>query len=321
MKRKIWWVPALLLVLLSACAPTVPAQETGAGPFETAEVPLSWNQWPDTSPSAPSQEEPPAAQTPLSGNPSAKTSARQPGAAPSITAKTVSADSQPPSTERAVVRIVVPEGSTFYQIARQLDSKGICSEKAFYDAAQAYRVQSFTVPVRSDRCYHLEGYLFPDTYEFYQGSDPVEVLRRMLNNYAAKSGLPADETLVLASIVEREARSAEHMAMVASVFRNRLAKGMKLQADSTITYVEQSIKPNALVPDPGRFAALYNTYKCAALPAGPICCPGVRAINAARNPAKSDYLYFFFGNDNQNHYSVTLEEHEARMKQYGVQYD
>jgi UPF0755 protein len=109
------------------------------------------------------------------------------------------------------------------------------------------------------------------------------------------------------------------MAMVASVFRNRLAAGMRLEADSTITYVEQHIKPNALVSDPGAYAALYNTYKCKALPAGPICNPGRKAIQATLNPADTDYLFFFFGNDNTNHYSKTYEEHQALMAQYGVQ--
>ncbi|MCL2107241.1 MAG: endolytic transglycosylase MltG [Oscillospiraceae bacterium] len=220
----------------------------------------------------------------------------------------------------AVVRVSIPEGFSFYQIANRLEQQGVCGARAFYDAAQAYQVQSFSVPADSRRCYHLEGFLYPDTYEFYVNSEPSEVLRRMLNNYAAKSGMPSMDVLILASIIEREARSTEHMAMVSSVFHNRLSRGMKLEADSTRSYVNQSITPSPWVANKTPFAELYNTYKCPALPAGPVCSPGRRAIEAARNPSQSDYLYFFFGNDNTNHYSRSFEEHVAKMNEIGVQY-
>lgn len=219
-----------------------------------------------------------------------------------------------------IVTVTIPEGYTFMQIAQTLEEAGVCTAEEFYQAAQSYTVQSFTVPEDSNRCFKMEGYLFPDTYEFYTNDDPVDVLRKMLNNYAAKSGMPSDETLIIASIVEREARSSEEMAKVASVFYNRLEQGWKLEADPTREYVNDYITGNPLVADQSPYAALYNTYKCAGLPAGPICCPGAAAIAAAMNPADTDYLYFFFGNDNQNHYSTTLEEHTAAMEQYGVQY-
>ncbi len=221
------------------------------------------------------------------------------------------------------VMVTIPEGYTFYQVAALLETKGVCSVKAFFDAAQGYEVKSFNIKNDPDRCYKMEGYLFPDSYEFYRNANPTDVLIKILNNYYQKSGLPGDDTLILASLIEHEARSAEHRAKVSAVFHNRLAKGMRLEADCTIFYVEKHIKPNPLVSDPGRFAALYNTYKCAALPAGPICNPSRSAINAAKNPAAGmeDYYYYFFGNDNTNHYSKTYEEHQAQMKQYGVQYN
>lgn len=218
----------------------------------------------------------------------------------------------------AVVSVSIPEGFSFYQIAQRLEANGVCSAAAFYTAAQSYQVQSFTTPYSSESCYHLEGFLFPDTYEFYQGEDPNAVLRKFLNNYAAKSGMPDYDTLILASIIERETRSAAHMAMVSSVFHNRLSQGMRLQADATIAYVEQHIKPSPWVQNTSQYAARYNTYKCAALPVGPICNPGLRAINAAKNPSQSDYLYYFFGNDNDNHYSITHDEHVAAKARYGV---
>lgn len=224
------------------------------------------------------------------------------------------------TTEKQIVSVTIPEGYSFMQIAETLEDKGVCSAKEFYKAAQSYKVKSFSIPSSSDRCFKLEGYLFPDTYEFYKNEEPKSVIIKMLNNYAAKSGMPTDRQLIIASIIEKEVRSDSHMKMVASVFYNRLDAGMRLESDPTREYVNDYITGNSLLNgNTSKYAGLYNTYKCK-LPAGPICSPGARAIEAAKNPASSDYLYFFFGNDNENHYSKTNEEHEKQMKKYGVQY-
>ena len=228
----------------------------------------------------------------------------------------VSSEPEEPQT----VSVTVPEGYTFMQVAQLLEEKGICSAKDFYDAAQSYTVKSFTIPESSDRVFKLEGYLYPDTYEFYKPDKPTNVIIKMLNNYAAKSGMPSDDTLILASVIEREVRSSNHMKMVSSVFHNRLDAGMKLQSDATREYINDYVTGNSLLSDTSKYAALYNTYKCTGLPAGPICNPSKKAIDAAKNPASSEYLYFFFGNDNDNHYSKTLEEHNAQMEKYGVQF-
>lgn len=233
---------------------------------------------------------------------------------------TTDTETQVQTTQRQIVSVTIPEGYSFMQIANTLEEKGVCSAKDFYETAQSYSVKSFSVPSSSDRCFKFEGYLFPDTYEFYKNDDPQSVLIKMLNNYAAKSGMPTDKQLIIASIIEKETRSDSHMKMVSSVFYNRLDQGMLLQADSTREYVNNYITGNSLLSgNTSKFAGLYNTYKCQ-LPAGPICSPGARAIEAAKNPASSEYLYYFFGNDNDNHYSKTYEEHEQQMKEYGVQY-
>ncbi len=233
---------------------------------------------------------------------------------------TTEAETQVQTTQRQIVSVTIPEGYSFMQIANKLEEKGVCSAKDFYETAQSYSVKSFSVPSSSDRCFKFEGYLFPDTYEFYKDDDPQSVLIKMLNNYAAKSGMPTDKQLIIASIIEKETRSDSHMKMVSSVFYNRLNEGMLLQADSTREYVNNYITGNSLLSgNTSKYAALYNTYKCQ-LPAGPICSPGARAIEAAKNPSSSEYLYYFFGNDNDNHYSKTYEEHEQQMKKYGVQY-
>ena len=233
---------------------------------------------------------------------------------------TTEAETQVQTTQRQIVSVTIPEGYSFMQIANKLEEKGVCSAKDFYETAQSYSVKSFSVPSSSDRCFKFEGYLFPDTYEFYKDDDPQSVLIKMLNNYAAKSDMPTDKQLIIASIIEKETRSDSHMKMVSSVFYNRLNEGMLLQADSTREYVNNYITGNSLLSgNTSKYAALYNTYKCQ-LPAGPICSPGARAIEAAKNPSSSEYLYYFFGNDNDNHYSKTYEEHEQQMKKYGVQY-
>jgi UPF0755 protein len=241
-----------------------------------------------------------------------------PGATPG-TGTTPSPGPQTPPPPVAVT-ISIPEGFTFKQIAERLEANGVTTVAAFYAVAQNYRVQSFTIPSSPNRAFNLEGYLFPDTYKFNKNDDPTAIIKKMLNNYASKSGKPADETIILASIIEKEARSTENMKLVAGVFKNRMALGMRLEADSTREYVNKNITGYALLGDTAKFAALYSTYKCPALPAGPISNPSARAIQAALNPTPSEYLYFFFGNDNQNHYSTTLEEHNALKKQFGVKF-
>lgn len=218
------------------------------------------------------------------------------------------------------VRVTIPEGYTVAQIAQKLEENGVCSASEFVAVSQEYTPKSFSVPSDSNRAFKMEGYLFPDTYEFYVDDDPQDVLIKMLNNYNAKAGGLSSQQLIVASIVEKESRSAENAALVASVIYNRLEAGMKLEMDPTREYINNYVTSSPYLSNTGKFAALYNTYKCSGLPAGPICNPGSRAIQAAQNPTSTEYLYFFFGNDDQNHYSKTYEEHQAAMEKYGVQY-
>ena len=227
----------------------------------------------------------------------------------------------PPVEEDTTVRVTIPEGFTVLQICQRLEESGVCSGQEFFEVSQSYEPSSFTVPEDENRPYKMEGYLFPATYEFEKNSDPTDVLIEMLNAYRYRAGALTDEQLIIASIIERESRSAENAALVSSVIYNRLDAGMMLQMDSTREYINDAVTDSPyLTGDTSRFAELYNTYKCPALPAGPICCPGERAMEAARNPAESEYYYFFFGNDNENHYSTTYEEHVAAIEEYGVQY-
>ena len=160
------------------------------------------------------------------------------------------------------VTVTIPEGYSFMQVARLLEQKGVCSAEDFYNECQTYTPQSFTIPISEDRCFRMEGYLFPDTYRFYINDNPRNVLVKMLNNFRDKVGDVSDETLILASIIEREARSEKHMKLVSSVFHNRLnnrKEFLYLNADPTRDYVNKYITGNPLVSNQSKYAPLYNT--------------------------------------------------------------
>ena len=292
---------AATLFLLTACqfnldydAVVSRGPATAANPSSQAESATSREESISSQESVSSQGQEPSSTTASTEETTPSGSAGTQSAAPPTPEKTPSSSTpSSPVTSTApvqpkVVTVTIPEGYSFMEIAAVLEQKGVCSKADFYTAAQNYQVKSFTIPTSPNRAFKLEGYLFPDTYEFYINDDPVNVIRKMLNNYAAKSGMPSDETLILASIIEKEARSDKEMANVSSVFHNRMKAGMRLDADPTRDYVNKFITGNPLVANPGKYAALYNTYKCASLPAGPICSPSRRAIQAAQNPANTD---------------------------------
>lgn len=264
-----------------------------------------------------------ANETNTQDNTGAGTSNRAPGATGetgSASASQTQATAQG-ATQRETVSVLVAPGMNFVDIAKRLEKNGVCTVKAFYSAAQSYTVQSFTIPSSADRCFRMEGYLQADTYHFYKNDDPVRVLKTMLNNYSAKSGMPSDKTLIIASLIEREARSFEHMQKVSAVIHNRLAKGnMKLDLSCTYDYavvMRDFLSAYTNESNPSRYKDLYNTYNApmvGKLPAGPICSPSANAIKAAKNPAKIEALYFYFGVDGNNHYSNTYEEHLEKMK-------
>lgn len=310
------------VILLSGCsvfsaapesAESVPSAVSSAVPEVSSAAPEVSSTVPEVSSAVPEASS--AAPESVESAPSAVSSS--PVSVPEVSSGTQAGEAE---DEPETVRVTIPEGFTVLQICQRLEANGICSGEAFFEVSQSYEPRSFSIPDDPDRAYRMEGYLFPATYEFETDSDPTDVLIAMLNAYRANAGDLTDEQLIVASIVERESRSEENAALVASVIYNRLEAGMPLQMDSTREYVNDSVTDSPYLTDTERFAALYNTYKCEALPAGPICCPGTRAMNAAKNPAESEYYYFFFGNDNQNHYSTTLEEHEAAMAEFGVQY-
>ena len=176
----------------------------------------------------------------------------------------------------------------------------------------------------------LEGYLFPDTYRFRENADAKTVSDTMVitlkrrfaeqkivipENLVFENGMTLHEVLTLASIVEREVRSAEDMKKVAGIFFTRLKIGMALQADSTVNYVTGKNDPSVSLDD-SKVDSPYNTYRRLGLPPGPISNPGMNAIMAVLEPVDSDALYFLTTPDGQVIYANTFNEHIANKYKY-----
>lgn len=210
---------------------------------------------------------------------------------------------------REVVRVTIPEGFTIPQIAQRLEDKGVCTASEFmvaldkdyskdYDFIADLRLVS--KEDRKERVHELEGYLFPDTYDFYKGCSAETVVRKMLNNFsdrmstqfraaAKEQGLTIDQVVILASIVQGEANNPDDMAGVARVFFNRLSNPTafpRLESDATGEYLVK------LFGDKNAVAGnrTYNTYNREGLPVGAINCPGEDAIRAVLWPADDDEL-------------------------------
>jgi UPF0755 protein len=263
-------------------------------------------------------------------------SAASPSAAASAkgtTAKKTAAPTATPTPEpaAATVDVTIPEGYSLIQICRLLEDKGVAGFDELFASANGDDFSAYDCIAAAgspaNRCWPLEGYLYPDTYEFYLGDSPKRVWGRFLSNFdahasayadaAAALGMTLDEAVTLASLIEKESGNPNEVAKVSSVLHNRLEIGQKLELDASIVYVETYVKPY-LSGDVNRFNAYYNTYKCAALPAGPISNPGSRALNAALHPASTDYLYFV--NDAQNNYyfASTWEGHVENLIRIGL---
>lgn len=229
---------------------------------------------------------------------------------------------------QAMVKLVVPEGYTLPKIGMALEEMGICTTEEWIAAAQNGDFSDYALvaqqPANENRCYTLEGYLFPATYEFLPDATPEDIIRRMLQAteqrltadlraQIAAGGYTVDEVLTLASVIEKEAYGVEVMAAISSVLHNRLNAGWKLECDVTISYVMNVIAP-FVENGQARYAEYYNTYKCPALPAGAICNPGMAAIQAAIAPADTNYFFFVTDSENNFYFSETLEQHEAYIE-------
>ncbi len=219
-------------------------------------------------------------------------------------------------------RFTIKEGTTMFQIAQDLDQMGLVDKVQFlelcWDPAllEELSIPSFTV----------EGYLFPETYYLARGTPPRKIIKNFVEMFwtkvdeqyletAKQRNMSIHEALIMASVIEKETGLAGEMAIISSVFHNRIAKGMKLQSDPTAIY--------DIAPYGGRVTrehlfrqTPFNTYQIPGLPLTPIANPGILSIHAAFHPEKSTYLFFVSRRDGSHHFTSTYEEHQEAIKRF-----
>lgn len=234
------------------------------------------------------------------------------------------------NTIKNVVSVTFYEGMSIREIADNLQKNEVCSADEFINTLQTtdfgFEFEDM-LPKKELRFRRLEGYLFPDTYEFYVGEAPESVAKKFLRNFQSKvfpqlyeqiqnAGMTLDEAVTLASVIQEEASVEEEMFRVSSVFHNRLAQPSvypNLQSDVTIFYVEKDIKPYQMRANQDMYDA-YNTYVCVGLPIGPVCSPGIAAIKAAVKPADTQYYFFVTDAKGKYYYAKDAQTHYANVR-------
>jgi UPF0755 protein len=247
--------------------------------------------------------------------------------------------------------VVVPEGFTMFDIARAVEAAGLGPAADFLKVAQS---DTFIVSDIAATAPSLEGYLFPDTYEFSRMQSMREIATAMVREFrqtarqigllqtpeGVEAAMPdsahievevkgefrktnaasadLERTVIMASIVEKETAVAEERPLVASVYYNRLAKRIALDADPSIIYAEllAGKYTGALHHDDMSFDSPYNTYRHAGLPPGPIGNPGKSALQAAMHPAQSEYYYFVADTAGHHRFARTIAEHNDNVAAY-----
>lgn len=218
--------------------------------------------------------------------------------------------------------VQVPEGYNIYDIANVVEQAGLGSAADFITAAKG---DLFLIKDLDPNATTLEGYLFPDTYHFTRIDTAHEIVAGMVHHFrqeAQKIGLlrqgDVHRIVTVASIVEKETAVPEERPLVASVYYNRLARNMLLGADPSVVYAAliAGRYRGTIYQSDLQFDSPYNTYKYAGLPPGPIANPGAASLEAAMNPAQTDYLYFVSDNNGHHRFAQTAEEHERNVAAY-----
>jgi UPF0755 protein len=221
------------------------------------------------------------------------------------------------------IALKIPEGYNIFDIAQAVADAGLGSRDAFLAAERQHTELIAWLPPTGRLPQSLEGYLFPDTYTFSRHATPVLILTTMVHRFrraAAQIGLSGQmqQTVIMASLVEKEVSQSTERPLVASVFTNRLAKGMPLATDPTVIYAalldgrwRGTIYASDLQAD-----SPYNTYKHTGLPPGPICNPGIASLRAAMAPATTDYLYFVSDAAGHSRFSTDLKQHSEQVQAY-----
>ena len=209
-------------------------------------------------------------------------------------------------------KVTIPEGYTMEQIFQKLEDENVCSYDDLMDAAANYSYNySFIDQSMQGDAKRLEGFLFPDTYEFYQGMQASSAINKFLENFhdrltaemlekADERGMTMQEVVTVASMIEKEAANDDERAMIAAVIYNRIEAGMPLQIDSAIMYVLPEHKDVLTVEDT-KIDSPYNTYQNKGLPPTPIANPGLASIKATLSPASTQALYYALDAESGTH--------------------
>ena len=220
---------------------------------------------------------------------------------------------QVPDVSHQKISVCIPEGYNIFDIATVMEENGICSGKDFLEACKSKDAYDYSfiseIPQSDTIAYELEGFLFPATYDLAENTSAQEVVDDMLSAFADRitdnwraycneNNMSLYELVTLASVVEKETLGDGVAENIASVFINRLNKNQQLQSDVTIDY-GNALRSNGFEDS---VVVSYNTYKCAALPSGPICNPGVANIDAVVNHKDTNYFYFFSYNNGADFY-------------------
>ncbi len=220
------------------------------------------------------------------------------------------------------ITVTIPEGFTVLQIARIFQEKGLGREEVFLAlSVDPQFIKSLQIKGNS-----LEGFLFPDTYQFRKGMGEDAILREMVGRFkqvysdtyrkrAKELGLDQTEVVTLASIIEKETSDPSERYVIGAVFHNRLKKGIPLQSDPTVIYGIKDFNGN-LTKEDLQTETPFNTYLIKGLPPQPIANPGEESIKATLYPSPDNYLYFVSKNNGTHHFSATLEEHNRAVDTY-----
>lgn len=234
-----------------------------------------------------------------------------------------------------VVTITFQEGMTVEEVAKKLESNGVADADEILEACKSQNFNNYDMIGRiendKDRYYLLEGYLFPDTYDFYLNEDVKSVVGKLLNNFQVRitsdvyskienSGYSLEEIITLASIIQAEAANKADMYIISAILHNRLENGYNMDiytlgCDSTMYYPYKN-REDA----PSGYLSSYNTYEIKGLPAGPICSPGIDAIKAAVSPSAEgeNYYYFCHDSDGNPYYASTASQHQENLVAAGL---
>ncbi|WP_244833256.1 endolytic transglycosylase MltG [Clostridium sp. BJN0001] len=226
-----------------------------------------------------------------------------------------------------ILKLTIPEGYTVNQIAELVEKEGIFTKDDFISAVKNHSIPEF-VKQDSEKRYNLEGYLYPDTYIFKKSITPDQLIDLMLKRFSDilteienETGLNIssedyEKTIIVASMIEKEAKVDKDRAFISSVIYNRLEKNMKLQIDATVIY-GIGYHVDTVLNSHLRSTSPYNTYKYDGLPEGPIANPGKKSIIAALKPENTDYLYYILDKDDAHYFTASYDDFLNKKKELG----